>query len=340
MFMKKNVGIWFLVVFGLTLILAACGEKSQESVVAKLEDKLSSMDGYKAKAEMKMSTGPEEHKYGIEILHQKEDMYRVTLTSGDGAEGNQIILKNEDGVFVLTPALNKSFKFQTEWPENSSQPYLFQSLVSDINLDNEAEFQTTDTHYIFRTKTNYQSNKNLPNQEIYFDKKAYTPTHVKVLDKDNVAVVEVQFSDFEMNPSFAQSDFDIEENMAGQQADTPVTGSEQQDAFPVVFPLETVGATLADKKDVDFENGRRVIMTFEGEKNFTLIQEKLEVVPTISTPKEINGEIINLGIAIGALSDNTISWNKDGVDYILASETLTRDELINVAQSVQGKEVK
>src|SRR5699024_2457876 len=228
----------------------------------------------KAKAEMKMSTGPEEHKYGIEILHQKEDMYRVTLTSGDGAEGNQIILKNEDGVFVLTPALNKSFKFQTEWPENSSQPYLFQSLVSDINLDNEAEFQTTDTHYIFRTKTNYQSNKNLPNQEIYFDKKAYTPTHVKVLDKDNVAVVEVQFSDFEMNPSFAQSDFDIEENMAGQQADTPVTGSEQQDAFPVVFPLETVGATLADKKDVDFENGRRVIMTFEGEKNFTLVQEK------------------------------------------------------------------
>lgn len=338
MFMKKNVGIWFLVVFGLTLILAACGEKSQESVVAKLEDKLSSMDGYKAKAEMKMSTGPEEHKYDLEILHQKDDKYRVTL-SGDDAKGNQVIMKNEDGVFVLTPALNKSFKFQNEWPENSSQPYLFQSLVSDIQKDTDAEFQSTDTHYIFRTKTNYQSNNNLPSQEIYFDKKTYTPTHVKVLDKDNVAIVEVQFSAFEMDPNFAQSDFEIEKNMAGDQVETPVM-SHEQEAFPVVFPLETAGATLADKKDVVMDNGRRVIMTFEGEKNFTLVQEKLDVIPTISTPKEIDGEIVNLGIAIGALSNNTIAWNKNGIDYYLASETLTRDELINVAKSVQGKEVK
>src|SRR5699024_11390829 len=110
MFMKKKFSIWFLVVLGFMLILAACGEKSQENVVAKLDDKLTTMDGYKAKAEMKMSTGPETQSYDINILHQKDDLYRVTLTSGDDEKGNQVILKNEDGVFVVTPALNKSFK--------------------------------------------------------------------------------------------------------------------------------------------------------------------------------------------------------------------------------------
>ncbi len=49
-----------------------------------------------------------------------------------------MILKNDDGVYVLTPALNKSFKFQSEWPENSSQAYLFESLVKDITEDKSA----------------------------------------------------------------------------------------------------------------------------------------------------------------------------------------------------------
>lgn|SRR5690625_228662 len=339
MFMKKKFSIWFLVVLGFMLILAACGEKSQENVVAKLDDKLTTMDGYKAKAEMKMSTGPETQSYDINILHQKDDLYRVTLTSGDDEKGNQVILKNEDGVFVLTPALNKSFKFQTDWPENSSQPYLFQSLVSDIKDDTEATFEATDTHFVFKTKTNYQNNNNLPSQEIYFDKKSYTPTHVKVLDQDEEAIVEVQFDQFEMNPTFAQDDFKMEENMAGDLVDSPVS-SQQEETFPVFFPLETAGASLADKEEVTYENGRRVIMTFEGEKNFTLVQEMENEVPATATPKEVNGEIVNLGIAIGALSDNGISWSKDGIDYFLASDSLTREELIEVAGSVQGKEVK
>lgn len=337
--MKKRFGIWFLVVFGLMLILAACGEKNQENVVAELEDKLSAMDGYKANVEMKMSTGPDTQSYDIDILHQKDDLYRVTLTSEDDEKGNQVILKNEEGVFVLTPALNKSFKFQTDWPENSSQPYLFQSLVSDIKKDGETTFETTDTHYVFRTKTNYQNNNNLPEQEIYFDKKSYTPTRVLVLDQDEKAVVEVTFNSFEMNPAFAEDDFSIEEDMAGNVVDSPVSGQEEE-AFPVVFPLETVGATLADKKEVTFDNGQRVIMTFEGEKNFTLVQEKQDEVPAMATPTEVQGDIVNLGIAIGALSDSAISWSTEGVDYYLASETLTREELINVAGSVQGKAVK
>src|SRR5699024_12095625 len=128
--------------------------------------------GYKATAEMTMKTGQEERSYEVDVWFKKgqEDFYRVGLENEE-EEGGQVILKNNEGVFVLTPALKKSFKFQTDWPENSSQPYLYQSLVSDVLQDEDAEFEATDKEYIFQTKTNYQSNNNLPYQEIHFDKK-------------------------------------------------------------------------------------------------------------------------------------------------------------------------
>ena len=50
---------------------------------------------------------------------------------------NKLYLKNPDGLYVVTPSLNKSFKFDSVWPENSSQAYLLQNLVNDIKNDSE-----------------------------------------------------------------------------------------------------------------------------------------------------------------------------------------------------------
>lgn len=339
--MRKYLNIWMILLIGLALLLlTACGEKSQEAVVSKLEDNVKTMDGYKAKAEMDMHTGQEEQKYEIDVWYKKEDFYRVALKNDQDEKGSQVILKNADGVFVLTPALNKSFKFQTEWPENSSQPYLYQSLVDDVLKDAEATFEVTDTHYVFHTKTNYQSNNNLPFQEIYFNKKDYTPELVKVLDKDKEPLVEVTFKAFETNPSFGDQDFNMKDNMTSSNLDTPVSGAVETDSFTVVFPLYMAGSELEEKKEVTLEDGKRVIMSFTGEKNFTLVQDKFDVLPTLSSPEEIKGDIVNLGYTMGALSDNSVEWSHDGVNFYLASEDLTKEELIEVAQSVQGKEAK
>src|SRR5699024_6263496 len=126
--------IMFLVLIGLFVIFAAgCGDKSQESVVKKIEGKLADINGYKVQAEMVMKTGQDARSYEVDVWYKKdeEDFFRVGLENEE-EEGGQVILKNNEGVFVLTPALKKSFKFQTEWPESSSQPYLYQSLVNDV----------------------------------------------------------------------------------------------------------------------------------------------------------------------------------------------------------------
>src|SRR5690625_1620638 len=247
---------------------------------------------------MAMNTGEEQQMYSIQTWFQQYDFYRVTLSNNEDEKENQVILKNEEGVFVLTPALNKNFKFQTEWPENSSQPYLYQSLVNDVVTDKEAKFEATDSHYVFLTKTNYQSNNNLPYQEIYFDKKNFTPVLVKVLDKDEDPIVEVKFADFELDPSFAEDDFEMDDQMKDETTETlgpEEKESAENDSFMILFPLFTAGSELAEKKEVTLDNGQRVIMTFTGDKNFTLVQEKLDSIPTMSYPQEVSGEIVNLG---------------------------------------------
>ncbi|WP_339217126.1 outer membrane lipoprotein carrier protein LolA [Ornithinibacillus sp. FSL M8-0202] len=340
--MIKKSRLWMIVVFGLVFVLAACGEQSQEDVVKKLGSNVADLTGYKANVEMKMNTGQEEQLFKIDVWHKKEEFYRVALSNNQQDKGSQIILKNKDGVFVLTPELKKSFKFQSDWPDNSSQPYLYQSLVEDVANDEEAEFTSDENHYIFKTKTNYQSNNNLPYQEIYFDKENYTPALVKVLDTDGNAVVEVKFNSFELNPSFNDKDFEIEENMASvTPEDVPTSGDGVIDELEVMVPIQTVGAELAEQIEVDLENGKRIISTFTGEKNFTLVQEKRNVVETLQSPVEVEGDIVNLGFgAIGALSENAVEWDYNGSNFYLASDQLTREELVEVAQSVQGHNVK
>ncbi len=166
------------------VFLAACGEKSKDDVLEKLESTADKMNAYQTQALMTLQTGNEDQAYRIEVTHKKKDFYRVLLKNEQDEESSQIILRNKEGVFVLTPALNKSFKFQSEWPDNKSQPYLYQSLIQDIKDDSEATFTSTDDYFVFETRTNYESNSNLPYQTIYFDKKTYAPVLVEVLDND------------------------------------------------------------------------------------------------------------------------------------------------------------
>lgn len=340
---KNKRNFTFLIFIGLLILIAAgCGGKSQESVIKKIDGTLEDVSGYKATAEMTMKTGQEERSYEVDVWFKKgqEDFYRVGLENEE-EEGGQVILKNNEGVFVLTPALKKSFKFQTDWPENSSQPYLYQSLVNDVLADNEATFTASETHYVFLTKTNYQNSTNLPYQEVYFDKKSYTPTGVKIMDKDKNVLVEVTFKDIELNPNFAKNDFDRETILEETLADMSVSNMDQKD-LAVMFPLETLGAELVEKQEVQVEDGERVIMTFKGDRNFTLIQEKVTAVPTSGGEQieEVTGDVVNLGYSIGALTNNTIEWNYNGTDFYLASEDMTMEELIEVASSIEGQEIK
>lgn len=337
--MKKRL---MMLLTGLLVIfvLSACGSKSQDEVVKELNGKIGDLSGYKANAKMTLKMGTDSQVYDVEIWHKDPTFYRVNLKNAK-KDQSQMILRNDDGVFVLTPALNKSFRFQSDWPQNSSQAYLYESLIKDIIEDKEAKFTTTKDHYVFETKTRYQNNKMLPTQEIKINKKDLTPATVKIMDVDRNTLVTVEFSKVTLDASFDKDDFEMKKNMTRAQLGLPAMAEAEDKAFSVMYPLaEIPGVTLKQEKSMDTEDGKRVVLTYDGEKSFTLVQEKSEVMPATASPTYMKGELVDLGFTIGAMSDQSITWSYGGVDYMVASKDLSQEEMVMVARSVQGDMVK
>lgn len=326
------------------LVLSACGTKSQSDVVKELNGRLDKLSGYKVNAKMTLKMGTESQVYNVEIWHKDPAYYRVNLKNSE-KDQSQIILRNDEGVFVLTPALNKSFRFQSDWPQNSSQAYLYESLIKDILEDKSAKFSTTKDYYVFETKTRYQNNKMLPFQEIKLNKRDLSPAVVKVMDPDRTALVTVEFSQVKFNSSFDKSDFDMKKNMTRAQLGLPAMANIQDHSFTVKYPTAQIpGTKLIEEKNLKMEDGKRVLLTYDGDKPYTLVEEKTTVSTASAQPvihsTFVEGQPVDLGFTIGVITDRTISWSQNGVDYMIASKKLTKDEMIEVARSVQGELTK
>jgi outer membrane lipoprotein-sorting protein len=337
--MRRKV---FSVFMGIILLVAltGCWAKSQEDVMKALDEKMDEMTSYQAEAKMTFQTGSKPQVYHVEIWYKQPSYYRVSLKNAE-KDQSQMILRNDEGVFVFTPALNKSFRFQSDWPKNSSQAYLYESLVKDILSDPKASFKAKKNHYVFETKTNYPNSNMIPKQEITLNKKDLSPVSVKVMDTDRNALLTVQFSKVEFNKKFDDDAFDTSKNMTGARLEVPTMAKAEDKAIEVMYPANLPeGVKQIDEKEVAAEDGKRIIMTFGGEKSFTLVQEKARVLPATSTPTLVNGEPVDLGFAIGALTDQTLTWSYKGVEFTLASKDLTPEEMIMVARSVQGKAMK
>jgi len=334
-FLLLMTGLMFI------FLLTACGSKSQDDVVKELKSKQEDLSSYKVNAKMTLKMGTDSQVYKVEIWHKDPTFYRVNLKNAE-KDQSQMILRNNEGVFVLTPALNKSFRFQSDWPQNSSQAYLYESLIKDIVADKEAKFSSTKDHYIFETKTRYQNNSMLPFQEIKLNKGDLSPAMVKVMDPDRNALVTVEFEKVTFNASFDKDDFDMKKNMTRAQLNLPAMAESGGDqAFTIKYPtFELKGTKLIEEKTVNIEDGKRVVLTFDGKKSYTLVEEKVKAKAASTTPTLVEGDIVDLGITIGAVSDHSISWSHDGVDYMIASSNLSKDEMIEVAKSVQGDAIK
>ncbi|KKB38218.1 outer membrane lipoprotein-sorting protein [Bacillus thermotolerans] len=334
--MKKRKLVWLLCLVAL-FVLAACGEKSKEDVEKDLANKAEEMKGYKATAQMTLQAGEEKQAYNVEIWNKENNFYRVELSTAK-KDQSQMILKNDSGVYVLTPSLNKSFKFQSEWPNNSSQAYLFEALVKDIQSDQEATFKETDNHYVFETKTRYPNSHMLPLQEITFQKKDLSPVSVKVMDPDRKPVLTVNFKKVDFDAKFEDSSFDVKKNMTGAQLEMPVVAQSKDEEFTVLYPdAKSMGSELLEENEMVTAEGKRIVLTYGGNKAFTVIQEKASALPTASVETaSMSGEVANLGFAFGEITEQSLSWNYKGVDYMVASKDLSKEEMIEVAQSMQA----
>ncbi|WP_166241194.1 outer membrane lipoprotein-sorting protein [Paenibacillus turpanensis] len=209
--MRRRIALIMAIVLCTSMILAACGKKDAASVVKDLDKTVSKMESYHGVGSMTINTGAEPQVYNVEVCYQAPDFYRIALTN-DTKDVTQIILRNDDGVFVLTPHLKKSFRFQSDWPENQGQVYLYQTLAQSIVMDDSRQFTELDEAYVFDVEANYKSGS-LARQKIWLNKKDYSPSKVEVSDENANVLVSVDFEQFNFGHKFEKDYFDMERNM-------------------------------------------------------------------------------------------------------------------------------
>ncbi len=81
--------------------LAGCGKETEKTVLNKIDKKISKVSGYQLEAEMELINNEDSYKYDVTVSYKKDDNYRVSLRNKTNNH-EQIILKNEDGVYVMT----------------------------------------------------------------------------------------------------------------------------------------------------------------------------------------------------------------------------------------------
>jgi outer membrane lipoprotein-sorting protein len=329
----KRIVSAILLLMAMILVLSGCGQKGSKDVVKDLGDHIDKMSGYKMNAVLTLQTGKEPQAYNVEVWHNKPDLYRVALTS-EQKDITQIILRNNEGVFVLTPHLNKSFRFQSGWPENHGQVYLYESLVRSIINDPNRVFKDENGKYVFEVKADYQ-NRSLSTQRIWLTHDL-VPVKVDVLDSNKTPMVTVDFSNFKLNAKFDGDSFSKERNMQTSMLGTVPTlaGAKQNasESFGVIEPSYLPkGVTYSGVEKVKGEDGDKVVLRYKGKYHLTLIEER----PKASTVTYPSGDVVDLGSSVGVLTGDemlTMSWTHDGVEYLLTG-AVPKDEMIAVAKS-------
>ena len=362
--MKKLV----ILALGLMLFITGCGKETEEDLIAKFEKSITNSKSYILKGNMEILSNEETFTYSIEANYLKDDYYKVTLVNQTNNH-EQIILKNGDGVYVVTPTLNKSFKFQSEWPANSSQSYILSSLLSDIKGEEKISVEEQDKNYILKTKVNYPNNSALTYQKIYFDKNMNLEKE-EVYDSEDIVNIKVVFSSIDLKAGLSEEDFLLEdlidmnaenkedenkepkeeennqntENTEGQntgneceneECDTKSSNILDSIIYPLYIPSETY---LSNSEEIDTDEGNRMILTFAGDKNFVLIEEvanianEFEIIP-------VYGDPVMLSDTIAAKSANSLYWTSENVSYYLTSNDLSTEEMVTIAESLGNTKV-
>ena len=324
--MKKLLLLFFFSIF----LFAGCGKYGEKDVINDFSKKIDDAKAYYIDGTLEIVNNDNVYNYDVEVAYKEKNYYRVSLTNTSNNH-TQVILKNDDGVYVVTPALNKSFKFQSDWPYSNSQIYLLESLVQDIKDDDDRIFKETKDGYSFMTAVNYPNNRNLVKQKINLSKKLKLKK-VQVYNSDSVICMTMEYKKIDYFPTFKKNYFSLNTVMKTYSVEDTVeqTGVLEESIYPLMIPS---GTRLTNEEKIDKGNGERIIMTFDGEKPFLLVEEtanienEFTVVPTYGEPYQLMD-------TLGVMTNNSLNWTTNGIEYYLVSDVLNQEELVEVAQSI------
>jgi outer membrane lipoprotein-sorting protein len=327
--MRRRIS-WITAIALISVIfLAGCGSKNADSIVKDLDKVVDKMESYEGSGTMILHTGQQPLEYKVEVWYQKPQLYRISLTNAK-RDITQIVLRNEDGVFVLTPQLNKSYRFQSDWPDNQGQVYLYQTLIKSILTDNSRQFTTEKDTYVFDVMAGNYQNGSFARQKIWLAQDDYAPRQVEVSDANSKVMVEVKFDSFLFGKKFDKSAFDMDKNMGVVPNSKPSDSAEESaspdgSAAPDASSSPDSTASPNDETSAQPDQGDGTSSAVPEEK-LTIIEPDVDALPVGVELKDQYD--VQLGDHQGVMLRYTGSY-----DFTIV-ESVSKDRAVTLSQGI------
>lgn len=299
------------------------------SFAKKADEVFNDLNSYTLKGEMEINKGEDIKNYILEVHYKKmeNDSYFKVSLFDKNLNQEQILLRNKEGVFVMTPSLNQIFKFEGEWPLNSPKPYLIQTMYDMIKQEGSMIENTKDGTLI-KSDVNYPNNKTYKKQEMLFDKES-KPKSIHIYDEANTLQLQILFSSVDYNNDIKDEIFDVPKEM-----DTNVSASilTQQD-LPL-YPVSVYNSTLKNASTYQVNGEIRHILEYVGDHNFTIVETLKDVSETTQTVFK-SGEMIDTIEMIGFYDGGSCLGYYQNLELNVYSQDLGVDEMMRVLGSLQ-----
>lgn len=326
---KKYIAI----IAGVVLLVGVfCFLKLRPSSLEKMMKEANDYKSYQLVCNMEMLENDELKSYQVTSSYASiddKDYYKVELYDKSLNQA-QVIVRNQDGVFVLTPSLNQIFQFKSDWPNNSPKPYIYQSLLSFIK-DNKPE--KVKDGYLVNGKMTYENDDRIKSQEIKFDKNL-KPVYVTVFDDDGTEIIKLTTTSFKANQDMKKEAFLQDQIMKESQNQYSSASS----SLPL-YPVALMGSTLENEKVAKIDQTTNHILKFTGDKSFTIIESGSSASEKVDV-EVVNGKMIDLIDGIAFENENQMTYVSSGVVCSLYSHDLTKEEMLAVLSSMQASNVK
>ncbi len=289
--MKKIISGILCCIF--MLFITSCNNKEE---VTNLEanqalEYIDSLSSYELSCKMTINRDEKSINLDIDVSYLKPGYYKVCFNNSNG--NKQFIVKNDSGVFVLNPALNKEFKFDSDWPLNSTHAYLLEGIKNDIKSDSEYSYELSNNNVIINTKLNNQGKaKSL---RFYYDLKNNKPVKAIVFDESGKEIINVVFNSFIANKTINKELFSEKLVMDDN---TPIKDTiseeEAEKVLSVTCGYIIDGASLNTQTHKD----DCTILCYTGDVSYTVVVKKVDVfnelvfIDTISTINYLENGLI------------------------------------------------
>ncbi|MCL6443859.1 MAG: outer membrane lipoprotein carrier protein LolA, partial [Alicyclobacillus sp.] len=326
---------WVLAVGLVIGVAAGCGLNGKSDMVSKLQTEQQQLttNNYTSTATMTVQMDNAAQTYHIQTWYESPDVYKIAL--GDANKNiNQIIVHNQNGMFIVSPALQKVFRFNGNWAQNQGHIYLYDQILSQIIQSKDAKMTKQNGLYVFDVPMS-STNDVVTKEHVEIDARTMYPKRVILYDNQNKAVVTIDFKDFKTNVKFdAANDFDPHKLVSEKTTKPTMTRL-------VDFGYIEPDVTFGDKLSIWYPSSEDdTLLRYAGDKSFTLDEWR----PTSGVDGLLNAQLVDLfgvpAMYTGTNNVHQLIWVNNGVEFALTSSKLSLDEMRDVAISTFGQSGK